>query len=135
MYEAIQSFLIDMIYLLAAFLWWKSATAAPQSTEEDAKALKNAYKELDTAVELVYISFDKKLASSKSPFNPHVRGSSMLNASAALCTAMAVFLQFIKDFMAPWCEDQGMVVAVMLFFLVLVFMFPFLKFFFKKWKF
>lgn len=134
MYIAIQNFLIDAMYLLSAFLWWKSATAAPQSTDADNAALHKAYKELDTAIELIYSSFDKKLLSSSSPFNPHARGSSMLNACAALCTAMAVFLQFIRDFMGVWCDDQGLIVAVMLLFLTLILLFPVFKYIFKRWK-
>lgn len=131
---AIQNFLIDAVFLLSAFLWWKSATAAPQSTEADTETLKNAYHNLDTAIELIYTCFDKKLASSSSPFNPHVSGSSLFNACAALCTAMAVFLQFIRDFLNSFCDDQGLIVAVMLAFLVVIFLFPFLKYFFKRWN-
>lgn len=132
MYVAIQNFLIDAVFLLSAFLWWKSATAAPQSTEEDSAALRKAYNELDTAIELVYTCFDKKLLTSSSPFNPHVKGTALFNACAALCTAMAVFLQFIRDVMSSWCDDQGLIVGVMLLFLVIVFLFPFFKFFFKN---
>lgn len=132
MYIAIQNFLIDAVFLLSAFLWWKSATAAPQSTEADTAALRKAYNELDTAIELIYSCFDKKLLTSSSPFNPHVKGTALFNACAALCTAMAVFLQFIRDVMSSWCDDQGLIVAVMLLFLVIVFLFPFFKFFFKN---
>lgn len=132
MYIAIQNFLIDAVFLLSAFLWWKSATAAPQSTEADNAALRKAYNELDTAIELVYSCFDKKLLTSSSPFNPHVKGTALFNACAALCTAMAVFLQFIRDVMSSWCDDQGLIVGVMLLFLVIVFLFPFFKFFFKN---
>lgn len=130
LYLSFQNFLIDSMYLLSAFLWWKSATAAPQSTQADNDALHKAYDELDTAIELVYSCFDRKLLSSSSPFNPHVRGASLFNACAALCTAMAVFLQFMRDFMSTWCDDQGLIIAVMLLFLVLIFLFPFLKYFF-----
>lgn len=133
MYIAFQNFLIDAMYLLAAFLWWKSATAAPQSAQTDNDYLKRAYHELDTAIELVYSCFDKKLLSSNSPFNPHVRGTALFNATAALCTAMAVFLQFIRDFMSAWCDDQGMIIAVMLTFLLVIFLFPFFKYFFRRW--
>lgn len=134
MYLAIQNFIIDAVFLLSAFLWWKSATAAPQSTESDSAALRKAYSELDTAIELIYSCFDKKLLSSRSPFNPHVRGTALFNACAALCTAMAVFLQFIRDFMNTFCDDQGLIVAVMLLFLTLIFLFPFFKYFFKRLK-
>lgn len=133
MYITVQNFLIDAILLLSAFLWWKSATAAPQSTKADAAVLRNAYRELDTAIELIYTCFDRKLANSSSPFNPHARGSALFNATAALCTAVAVFLQFIRDFMSAWCDDQGLIVAVMLTFLTVIFLFPFLRYFFKKW--
>lgn len=132
MYETCQNFLIDAVFLLSAFLWWKSATAAPQSPPEQSDALHKAYNELDTAVEMIYSCFDKKLLQSNSPFNPHVSGSSLFNACAALCTAMAVFLQFLRDFMSIWCEDQGFVVAVMLLVLLVIFCFPFLKYFFRR---
>ena len=33
----IQNFLIDAMYLLAAFLWWKSATKAPQDDQTRSK--------------------------------------------------------------------------------------------------
>lgn len=132
LYLYFQNFLIDAMYLLSAFLWWKSATAAPQSTQSDNDALRKAYSELDTAIELIYSCFDKKLLTSRSPFNPHARGTSLFNACAALCTAMAVFLQFMRDFMSMWCDDQGLIIAVMLLFLVLIFLFPFLKYFFVK---
>lgn len=133
MYVAFQNFLIDAVFLLSAFLWWKSATAAPQSTQADNEVLRHAYRELDTAIELIYSCFDKKLLSSASPFNPHVRGTALFNACAALCTALAVFLQFIRDFLNIWCDDQGFIAAVMLLFLVVIFLFPFLKYFFKNW--
>lgn len=130
---AVQNFLIDAMYLLAAFLWWKSATAAPQSQEEAQANLARAYHELDTAIELVYTCFDPHLLSSNSPFNPHASGAGLFNACAALCTAMAVFLQFIRDFMAAWCDDQGMIIAVMMTFLLVIFLFPFVKYFFRHW--
>lgn len=131
MYLVIQNFLIDAMFLLSAFLWWKSATAAPQSSQADVDALRKAYDKLDTAIELIYTCFDKRLLESDSPFNPHAAGTSLFNACAALCTAMAVFLQFIRDVLSVWTDDQGFIVAVMLLFLVLVFLFPFLKFFFS----
>ena len=130
---AFQNFLIDAMYLLAAFLWWKSATAAPQSGESASETLKRAYHELDTAIELVYTCFDPRLLTSSSPFNPHVTGASLFNACAALCTAMAVFLQFIRDFMSAWCDDQGLIICVMLVFLLVIFLFPLAKYFFRNW--
>lgn len=133
MLTAFQNFLIDAMYLLAAFLWWKSATAAPQSPESTTESLVRAYHELDTAIELVYTCFDPRLLTSNSPFNPHVAGQALFNASAALCTAVAVFLQFIRDFMAAWCDDQGMIIGVMLAFLLVIFLFPFFKYFFHRW--
>ncbi|MBD5641801.1 MAG: hypothetical protein HDQ91_05225 [Desulfovibrio sp.] len=131
MFVAIQNFLIDAMFLLSAFLWWKSATAAPQSSAADTEALRKAYDKLDTAIELVYTCFDKKLLTSDSPFNPHASGTSLFNACAALCTAMAVFLQFIRDVMNVWTDDQGFIVSIMLLFLIVVFMFPLLKYFFS----
>lgn len=130
---AFQNFLIDAMYLLAAFLWWKSATAAPESEQSKNESLRRAYSELDTAIELVYTCFDPKLLTSDSPFNPHVTGAALFNASAALCTAVAVFLQFIRDAMSPWCEDQSYIVLVMLIFLMVIFLFPFFKYFFRRW--
>lgn len=133
MLVAFQNFLIDAMYLLAAFLWWKSATAAPQSEDSTNDSLLRAYHELDTAIELVYTCFDPRLLTSNSPFNPHVTGPALFNACAALCTAVAVFLQFIRDFMTAWCEDQGMIIAVMLTFLLVIFLFPLFKYFFRRW--
>ncbi len=130
MYIAIQNFLIDSMFLLSAFLWWKSATAAPQSSLADAEALRKAYDKLDTAIELIYTCFDKKLLNSNSPFNPHASGTSLFNACAALCTAMAVFLQFIRDALNVWTDDQGFIVSIMLLFLTVIFLFPLLKYFF-----
>lgn len=130
---AFQNFLIDVTYLLAAFLWWKSATAAPQSPEDSGETLKRAYRQLDTAIELVYVCFDPKLLTSNSPFNPHVTGAALFNACAALCTAVAVFLQFIRDLLSSVCDDQGMIIAVMLTFLLIIFLFPFFKYFFRRW--
>lgn len=129
----IQNFLIDIVYLLAAFLWWKSATSAPETEQSKNESLWRAYRELDTAIELVYTCFDPRLLKSNSPFNPHVTGPALFNASAALCTAVAVFLQFIRDFMSAWCDDQGMIIAVMLAFLLVIFLFPFFKYFFRRW--
>ncbi|MDE5833440.1 MAG: hypothetical protein K2H64_10770 [Desulfovibrio sp.] len=129
----LQNFLIDAIYLLAAFLWWKSATAAPQSEQSTSESLRRAYKELDTAIELIYTCFDPKLLNSDSPFNPHATGTALYNASAALCTAVAVFLQFIRDFLSPMCDDDGLIAAIMLAFLLVIFLFPFFKYFFSKW--
>lgn len=134
MFMAIQNFLIDAVLLLSAFLWWKSATAAPQSSDADSAALRLAYSRLDTAIELIYSCFDKKLLQSNSPFNPHASGTGLFNACAALCTAMAVFLQFIRDALSAWTDDQGLIVAIMLLFLLVVFTFPFLKYFFKRWE-
>lgn len=134
MYVAFQNFLIDSVFLLSAFLWWKSATAAPQSTEADNAVLRHAYRELDTAIELIYSCFDSKLLTSSSPFNPHASGTAMFNACAAFCTALAVFLQFIRDFMSLWCEDQGLITGVMLLFTVVLFMFPLLKYIFNRWE-
>lgn len=130
---AIQNFLIDTTYLLAAFLWWKSATAAPQSEQTTVESLARAYHELDTAIELIYTCFDPRLLTSNSPFNPHVSGSALYNACAALCTAVAVFLQFIRDALAAICDDQGLILAVMLAFLLVIFLFPFVKYFFRRW--
>ena len=122
------------MYLLAAFLWWKSATKAPQDDQTAKETLQNAYSQLDTAIELIYTCFDPGLLTSKSPFNPHVSGAALYNASAAFCTAIAVFLQFIRDFMSSWCDDQGMIIAIMLAFLVVIFLFPFFKYFFRRWE-
>lgn len=133
MLVAIQNFLIDATYLLAAFLWWKSATAAPQSQQSTNESLFRAYHELDTAIELIYICFDPRLLTSNSPFNPHVSGPALFNAAAALCTAVAVFLQFIRDVMSAWCDDQGLIISVMLAFLLIIFLFPFFKYFFRRW--
>ncbi|WP_165078494.1 MULTISPECIES: hypothetical protein [unclassified Desulfovibrio] len=130
---AFQNFLIDAMYLLAAFLWWKSATAAPESEQSKNESLRRAYRELDTAIELVYTCFDPRLLTSDSPFNPHVTGAALFNASAALCTAVAVFLQFIRDAMNPWCDDQSIIVLVMVIFLMVIFLFPFFKYFFSRW--
>lgn len=134
MLVALQNFLIDAMYLLAAFLWWKSATAAPQSDSATSESLLRAYHELDTAIELVYTCFDPGLLKSNSPFNPHVTGTALFNACAALCTAVAVFLQFIRDIMNAWCDDQGMILLVMTVFLLVIFLFPFVKYFFRRWK-
>lgn len=131
---AFQNFLIDAMYLLAAFLWWKSATAAPQSQNDANKGLTIAYHQLDTAIELIYCCFDPRLLKDNSPFNPHVTGQALYNASAALCTAMAVFLQFIRDLMVSFCDDQGLIIGVMLAILVVIFLFPFFKYFFRRWS-
>lgn len=133
MLEAVQNFLIDVTYLLAAFLWWKSATAPPQSAQDSSASLARAYHDFDTAIELIYLCFDPRLGASNSPFNPHVSGPALFNACAALCTAVAVFLQFIRDLMSAWCDDQGLIVLVMLVFLLIIFLFPFLKYFFHRW--
>lgn len=130
----IQNFLIDAVYLLAAFLWWKSATAAPESQEAKSENLARAYRNLDTAIELVYTCFDPRLLKSDSPFNPHDAGAALFNASAAFCTAVAVFLQSIRDALAPRCDDQSIVALVMLAFLLIVFLFPLYKYFFRRWK-
>ena len=129
----IQNFLIDAMYLLAAFLWWKSATSAPESEQSKNESLWRAYRELDTAIELVYTCFDPALLKSSSPFNPHVTGPALFNASAAFCTAIAVFLQCIRDFMSSFCDDEGLIFVVMLAFLLIIFLFPFFKYFFRRW--
>lgn len=105
----------------------------PESEQSKNESLGRAYRELDTAIELVYTCFDPRLLTSDSPFNPHVTGAALFNASAALCTAVAVFLQFIRDAMSPWCEDQSFIVLAMLIFLMVIFLFPVFKYFFNRW--